>query len=71
MKKLLTIPILLFTLIFSSTSYASNLANTTIPIKKLSNRLGHSDITTTMNKYAKSNRELAETYLNEVNIKKA
>lgn len=52
-------------------THATNLANTEIPIKILSDRLGHSDITTTMNRYAKSNRELAETYLNEVNIKKA
>ena len=71
MKKLLTIPILLFTLIFSSTSYASNLANTTIPIKKLSNRLGHSDISTTMNVYSHAHVGDDSSYLEKANVRRA
>ena len=50
---------------------ATNLANTSIPIKKLSDRLGHSDIGTTMNIYSKDRLGENISYLEEANVKRA
>ncbi len=55
-------------------AHATNLPNTSIPLKKLQNRLGHSEIGTTMDVYAKDlNTGLGEdtSYLDEANIKRA
>ena len=52
-------------------THASNLANTTIPIKKLSNRLGHSDISTTMNVYSHAHVGDDSSYLEKANVRRA
>ena len=52
-------------------THATNLANTSIPIKKLSDRLGHSDIGTTMNIYSKDRLGENISYLEEANVKRA
>ena len=52
-------------------THASNLANTSIPIKKLSNRLGHSDISTTMNVYSHAHVGDDSSYLEKANVRRA
>ena len=52
-------------------THASNLASTSIPIKNISNRLGHSDISTTMNIYAKARSGVDSSYLEEANVRRA
>ena len=52
-------------------THATNLAKTSMPIKKLSDRLGHSDIGTTMNIYARSNPGENVSFLEEANVKRA
>ena len=50
-------------------THATNLANTDVPVKQLSDRLGHSSATTTMDRYSKANREAIEPYLIQINVK--
>ena len=50
-------------------TYTTNLANADVPVKQLSDRLGHSSTTTTMDKYSKANREAIEPYLIQINVK--
>ena len=50
-------------------THATNLANTDVPVKQLSDRLGHSSATTTMDRYSKANREAIESYLIQINVK--
>ena len=50
-------------------THATNLANTDVPVKQLSDRLGHSSATTTMDRYSKANREAIEPYLIKINVK--
>ena len=52
-------------------THATNLARTSIPIKKLSKRLGHSDIGTTMNIYADSNVGENVSFIEQANLKRA
>ena len=52
-------------------THATNLARTSIPIKKLSDRLGHSDIGTTMNIYAKSKPGENVSFIEEANLERA
>ena len=44
-------------------THATNLANTEIPMKLLSARLGHSTVTTTMDRYSKPKIEESVKYL--------
>ena len=50
-------------------THATNLANNDMPVKQLSNRLGYSSATTTMERYSKANREAIEPYLIQINVK--
>ena len=52
-------------------THATNLANTGVPVKQLSDRLGHSSVTTTMDRYSKATREAIEPFLVQINVKDA
>ena len=47
-------------------THATNLANTEIPIKVLSHRLGHASVKTTMDRYAKVKTKASVKYLKEI-----
>ncbi len=47
-------------------THATNLANTEIPIKLLSHRLGHASVKTTMDRYAKVKSKASIKYLKKV-----
>ena len=47
-------------------THATNLANTEIPIKLLSHRLGHASVKTTMDRYAKVKPNASVKYLKKV-----
>ena len=47
-------------------THATNLANTEIPIKLLSHRLGHASVKTTMDRYAKVKAKASVKYLKKV-----
>ena len=52
-------------------THASILVKITIPIKKLSNRLGHSDISTTMKVYSHAHVRDDSSYLEKANVRRA
>ena len=52
-------------------THATNLANTGVPVKQLSDRLGHSSVITTMDRYSKADREAIEPFLVQINVKDA
>jgi len=47
-------------------THATNFANTEIPLKLLSHRLGHASVKTTMDRYAKVKAKASVKYLKKV-----